>query len=87
MATKLRARVKAAPKPTAPPPELDRTDKAILRALQKDASISNVALAKRVNLSPAACLRRVERLKAAAERLEAAADALAADEPAVADRL
>uniref|UniRef100_UPI0018EC1B17 Lrp/AsnC family transcriptional regulator n=1 Tax=Ralstonia sp. ASV6 TaxID=2795124 RepID=UPI0018EC1B17 len=64
MATKLRARTKVVPKPTAPPPELDRTDKAILRALQKDASISNVALAKRVNLSPAACLRRVERLKA-----------------------
>ena len=45
-------------------PELDRTDKAILRALQKDASISNVALADKVNLSPPACLRRVERLKA-----------------------
>jgi DNA-binding Lrp family transcriptional regulator len=44
-------------------PELDRTDKAILRALQKDASISNVALAKKVSLSPPACLRRVERLK------------------------
>jgi DNA-binding Lrp family transcriptional regulator len=65
MATKLRARTKAEPKPTAPPPELDRTDRAILRALQKDASISNVTLAKRVNLSPAACLRRVERLKTA----------------------
>ncbi|MBW8715564.1 MAG: Lrp/AsnC family transcriptional regulator [Variovorax paradoxus] len=36
--------------------ELDRTDRAILRALQRDASVSNVALA---------CLRRVERLKAA----------------------
>lgn len=44
-------------------PELDRTDRAILRALQRDASISNVALAAKVNLSPAACLRRVERLK------------------------
>ncbi|MEF9441840.1 Lrp/AsnC family transcriptional regulator [Burkholderia sp. 1B3(2022)] len=43
--------------------ELDRTDKAILRALQKDASISNVALAAKVNLSAPACLRRVERLK------------------------
>ncbi len=42
---------------------LDRTDKAILRQLQKDASISNVALAAKVNLSPPACLRRVERLK------------------------
>ncbi|HEY2929962.1 Lrp/AsnC family transcriptional regulator [Piscinibacter sp.] len=43
--------------------ELDRTDRAILRLLQRDASISNVALAKKVHLSPAACLRRVERLK------------------------
>jgi len=44
---------------------LDRTDKAILKALQRDASISNVALAAKVNLSPPACLRRVERLKSA----------------------
>ena len=43
---------------------LDRTDRAILRALQRDASISNVALAAKVNLSAPACLRRVERLKA-----------------------
>ena len=43
--------------------ELDRTDRAILRLLQRDASISNVALAKKVHLSPAACLRRVDRLK------------------------
>ena len=42
---------------------LDRTDRSILRALQRDASISNVTLAGRVNLSPPACLRRVERLK------------------------
>jgi DNA-binding Lrp family transcriptional regulator len=46
-------------------PELDRTDRAILRALQRDASLSNVALAAKVNLSAAACLRRVERLKEA----------------------
>jgi DNA-binding Lrp family transcriptional regulator len=43
--------------------EIDRTDKSILRALQRDASLSNVALAARVNLSAPACLRRVERLK------------------------
>jgi DNA-binding Lrp family transcriptional regulator len=42
---------------------LDRVDRAILRSLQRDASISNVALAAKVHLSPAACLRRVERLK------------------------
>ncbi|MDE1947582.1 MAG: Lrp/AsnC family transcriptional regulator [Burkholderiales bacterium] len=44
-------------------PALDRTDRSILRALQRDASVSNVALAAKVNLSPPACLRRVERLK------------------------
>ncbi len=43
--------------------ELDRTDKAILRLLQRDASHTNVALAAKVHLSPPACLRRVERLK------------------------
>src|ERR1700722_4820966 len=43
--------------------ELDRVDRAILRLLQRDASISNVALAAKVNLSAPACLRRVERLK------------------------
>lgn len=43
--------------------ELDRTDRRILKLLQEDATLSNVALAEQVNLSPAACLRRVERLK------------------------
>jgi len=43
--------------------ELDRIDKRILKLLQNDATLSNVALAERVNLSPAACLRRVEKLK------------------------
>ena len=37
------------------PADLDRTDKMILRALQRDASISNVALARMVNLSAPAC--------------------------------
>jgi DNA-binding Lrp family transcriptional regulator len=45
--------------------DLDRVDRAILRLLQRDASISNVALAAKVNLSAPACLRRVERLKEA----------------------
>jgi DNA-binding Lrp family transcriptional regulator len=45
------------------PVDLDRTDKLILRALQRDASVSNVALARMVNLSAPACLRRVDRLK------------------------
>lgn len=42
---------------------LDRTDRAILAALQQDGSLSNVALAEKVSLSAPACLRRVERLK------------------------
>jgi DNA-binding Lrp family transcriptional regulator len=55
----------AKPRTPAPDPiaELDRTDRAILRALQRDATISNVALAARVNLSAPACLRRVSRLR------------------------
>ncbi|EPN64439.1 AsnC family transcriptional regulator [Pseudomonas syringae pv. actinidiae] len=46
-------------------PLLDRIDRAILKTLQRDASISNVALAEKAKLSPPACLRRVERLKEA----------------------
>lgn len=43
---------------------LDRTDLALLRALQAEGRLSNVDLAERVNLSPSACLRRVQRLEA-----------------------
>jgi DNA-binding Lrp family transcriptional regulator len=50
--------------PPLDPASLDRIDRAILRTLQRDASVSNVALAAKVHLSPPACLRRVERLKA-----------------------
>lgn len=42
--------------------DLDRMDKEILRALQADGRMSNVALAERVHLSPAACLERVRAL-------------------------
>jgi DNA-binding Lrp family transcriptional regulator len=59
-ATKLRAKALPA---AAAGETMDRTDRAILRALQRDASVSNVALAAKVNLSAPACLRRVERLK------------------------
>jgi Lrp/AsnC family leucine-responsive transcriptional regulator len=38
---------------------LDHTDRQILKALQADARLSNVALAERIGLSPSACLRRV----------------------------
>lgn len=58
--TKSRAKSSLAAKPEV---DIDRIDKAILRLLQQDASMSNVALASKVNLSAPACLRRVERLK------------------------
>ncbi len=41
---------------------LDDIDLRLLDALQQDASLSNVALAERVNVSPPTCLRRVKRL-------------------------
>ena len=41
----------------------DRTDRAILHALQTDGRVSNVALAQAVNLSESACLRRVKQLE------------------------
>ena len=42
---------------------LDRIDRHILEVLQDDGRISNVALAKRVNLTPTPCLERVKRLE------------------------
>ena len=42
---------------------LDRYDKSILDALQKDGRISNVQLANLVSLSESACLRRVRALE------------------------
>ena len=47
----------------ADPTDLDRTDRQILHHLQRNARISNVELAERVNLSPSPCLRRVKRLE------------------------
>ena len=44
---------------------LDATDLRILEQLQADASLSNVALAKRVHLSPSPCLARVRALEKA----------------------
>ena len=48
-----------------PKPDLSRTDLDILRVVQADGRISNVALAEAVNLSPSPCLRRVKRLERA----------------------
>ena len=41
---------------------LDETDLKLLDALQHDATLSNVALAERLKISPPTCLRRVKRL-------------------------
>ena len=41
----------------------DRYDDAILRELVIDGRVSNVELARRVGLSPSACLRRVQELE------------------------
>lgn len=46
-----------------PTRSLDPTDLRILRILQEDADISNVALADRVGLSPSPCLARVRALR------------------------
>ena len=45
------------------PRRLDRTDRLILKYLQEDGRISNVALARKVNLSATPCLERVRRLE------------------------
>jgi len=42
---------------------LDRIDKSILKTLQSDGRISNVELAKIINLSASPCLDRVKRLE------------------------
>lgn len=44
--------------------EIDAIDRRILAALQKNARLTNAELSERVNLSPSACHRRVQRLEA-----------------------
>ncbi len=43
--------------------DIDSIDRRILAALQKDGRMSNAELSERVNLSPSACHRRVQRLE------------------------
>lgn len=43
--------------------ELDRTDLRMLAVLQAEGRVTNTELAERVNLSPSACLRRLQRLE------------------------
>lgn len=42
---------------------LDQVDRRLLKALQEDGRMSNAELARRCNLSPAACFERVRRLR------------------------
>lgn len=43
--------------------KLSQSDKRILRTLQRDGGISNVALAEAIGMSPSPCLRRVRQLE------------------------
>ena len=43
--------------------ELDSYDWRLLRALQTNARLTNVALSEQVNLSPSQCSRRLQRLE------------------------
>ena len=45
--------------------KLDRIDKSIIRALQKNGRIQNNDLAREIGLSPSSCLRRVRLLEEA----------------------
>jgi Lrp/AsnC family leucine-responsive transcriptional regulator len=44
------------------PGELDRIDRKILRLLQQDGRLTNADIAQKVNVSPATCHRRTQRL-------------------------
>ncbi len=46
-----------------PKRRLDETDRRMLDVLQREGRITNAELAARVNLSPAPCLRRLQRLE------------------------
>lgn len=46
-----------------PIPKLDRMDRRILEEIQADGSISNLALAERIGLSPSPCARRMKLLQ------------------------
>ena len=47
------------------PKKLDRIDRHILQLLQADGRMTNIALARRIGISPPPCLRRVRALEAA----------------------
>ena len=65
-------------------PQIDDTDRRILAVLQRQGRISNAELSDRVNLSPSACHRRVQRLDSdgVIARYVALLDPKALDRPA-----
>ena len=44
-------------------PKIDKTDRRMIRALQKNGRMTNLDLAEEVNLSPSPCLRRLRNLE------------------------
>ena len=46
-------------------PELDPTDRAILRLIQRDAALSLAAIAAEIGLTPTPCWKRIRRMEAA----------------------
>ena len=58
---------------------IDRFDRAILDALQKDGRISNVDLASAISLSESACLRRVRALEESGINLDTLSMGMTAD--------
>ncbi|MGV2979044.1 Lrp/AsnC family transcriptional regulator [Camelimonas sp. ID_303_24] len=53
------------PAPRGPAPKLDAIDRRILRALQRDASLTIAEIADEAGLSPTPCWKRIQRLEAA----------------------
>ena len=53
----------AAPPKTVRPPNIDETDRAIVRELARDARLPNNTLADRVGIAPSTCLGRVRALR------------------------
>ena len=58
----MRAAVSKKMKESSTPVDLDRIDLRILQLLQKDGRLTNAELALRVDVSPATCHRRTQRL-------------------------
>jgi len=64
---------------------LDNTDRAILKCLQSEGRMSNVEVAEAVNVSPATCHRRIQRLheEGAISAIRAEVNPLAVDRSAM----